>query len=219
MNMDAILERLINYFTAENYQTEVNDAKREFFERAGNFDEYSPDFEMKMSQFVDWYLFSRVLSKEGVTPIELALDNVGFAISEQDLPVYKNLRDNKHSLFEFLKVKNKDVYIKDLFTGLKHVIKESPVTVGFNRDEVFEARLIPNGEDGFTFGKSFCTHPAEVRKYIDKEIKKIKALPEEERRAAQEDLLGRLFRMRYKHEQYRHVNIHEIYSNESRLRM
>ena len=133
--------------------------------------------------------------------------------------MYRNLPHNQHSLHEFLKVKNKDVYIKDLFSGEKHVIKESPVTVGFNRDEIFEARLIPSGDGGFLFGKSFCIHPAEVKKYIEKEIKKIKALPEEERRAAQEDLLGRLFRMRYKHEQYKHVNIHEIYSNESRLRM
>lgn len=219
MSMDVILERLINYFTSNAYQEEVNDAKREFFERAGNFDEYSPDFEMKMSQFVDWYVFTRKLTKEGVTPIELALDNSGFVIAEGDLSIYRNLRDNRHSLFEFLKVKNKDVYVKDLFTGEKHVIKESPVTVGFNRDEVFEARLIPTDGGGFVFGKSFCIHPAEVKKFIEKEIKKIKSLPEEERKTAQEDLLGRLFRMRYKHEQYKHVNIHEIYSNESRLRM
>ena len=34
-----------------------------------------------------------------------------------------------------------------------------------------------------------------------------------------EDLIARLFKMKHKHEQYRHLDIHQIYSNESKLRL
>jgi hypothetical protein len=44
-------------------------------------------------------------------------------------------------------------------------------------------------------------------------------MPEAEQKPAREKLILRLFRMRNKFEQYRHVGIQEIYSNEGRLRV
>ena len=58
-------------------------------------------------------------------------------------PLYYSLRNARHSLFEFLRVRGSDVHIRDLFTDFEYVIHDSRVTVGFHRDEYFEARLIP----------------------------------------------------------------------------
>ncbi|MCB0384298.1 MAG: hypothetical protein KDD43_02820 [Bdellovibrionales bacterium] len=129
------------------------------------------------------------------------------------------LDQNRHSIFEFLKTKNGDVFVKDLFANEKLVIKNSSVTIGFEKDQLFEARLIPV-DDSFIFTQSFCFHPPNAAKYILKEIKRVRKIKDEdERRREREMLIMKLFKMRYKFEQYRHVDIKEIYTNEPRLRI
>lgn len=218
MNYEPFIEKLMQHYTGQRYLNEVEAAKGDFFERAGSFDEASVDFELKMAQFTDWYLFSRHMQTSGRASIEMVLDDPHFAIQENERPLYLNLRNSRHSLFEFQKLKGDDVYIRDLFTGFKYVIRQSRVTQGFNKDEYFEARLIPY-EGGFVFSNSFCFHPSVVSKFIQKEVKRVNKLPEEEQAQAREDLISRLFKMKNKHEQYRHLDIQQIYSNESKLKI
>jgi hypothetical protein len=218
MNYEPYIEKLMQHYTGTHYLAEVEAAKGDFFERAGSFDEASVDFELKMAQFTDWYLFTRPLTKVGLSSIEVALDDSTFPIPEPERLFYLNLRNSRHSLFEFLKLKNDDVHIRDLFTGFKYTILGSRLTQGFNRDEYFEARLVPN-EGGFVFSNAFCFHPALVSPFIAKEVKRVNKLPDEEQAQAREDLIARLFKMKSKHEQYRHLDIQEIYSNESKLKL
>ena len=217
MNYEPLVDRLMQHYTGARYMPEVQAAKEDFFEKAGSFDEASLDFELKMAQFTDWYLFERKMNVSGRVAIEMVLDDPQFPLAEGERALFLNLRNSRHSLFEFLKLKTEDVYIRDLFTGFKYVIRKSRLTQGFNRDEYFEARLIPF-EGGFVFSSSFCFHPQAVSKFILKEVKRINKLPEEEQTHAREDLTARLFKMKHKHEQYRHLDIHQIYSNESKLR-
>jgi hypothetical protein len=217
MNYDPFIEKMMQHYTAGRHLLEVQNAKEEFFDKAGTFEEGSIDFETKMAQFTDWYLFTRK-TESGRSVIELVLDDPNYGLHDEERPFYLNLRNSRHSLFEFQKLKGEDVYIRDLFTGFKYVIRNSRVTVGFNRDEFFEARLIPH-EGGFVFSNSFCFHPAQVTKFIQKEVKRVNKLPEEEQAQAREELIARLFKMKHKHEQYSHLDIHAIYSNDSKLRI
>lgn len=218
MNYEALIEKLMQHYTAAKYMPEVREAKDDFFERAGTFDEASLDFELKMAQFTDWYLFTRKMDSTGFTAIEMVLDDPAYPITEEERALYLNLRNSRHSLFEFLKLKGDDVYIKDLFTGFKYIIRGSRLTQGFNRDEYFEARLIPH-DGSFVFSNSFSFHPGVVSKYVLKEVKRVNKLPEEEQALGREELIARLFKMKHKHEQYRHLDIHNIYSNDSKLRI
>ncbi len=218
MNYDVLVEKLMKHFASDAFADEVKVAKKEFFDQAGILDEFSTDFEMKMAQFVDWYLFSRPLPGLHRTPMEVALEGESRIFTEEERQGLINLRGSIHSLFEFLKVKGDDVYVRDVFSQEKHVIKKSPITMGFSRDELFEARLIPI-EDNFQFSKAFCFHPPQVTKIILKEVKKVKKLSADEIQRAKEALLVRLFKLRYKHEQYKHLDVREIYSPDSKLRI
>lgn len=218
MNYEPYIDKLMQHYTGGRYMSEVTAAKEEFFEKAGAFDEGSVDFEVKMAQFVDWYLFTRKMSKADKSAIELSLDDTALALSPEERSSYLNLRNSRHSLFEFIKLKKDDVHIRDLFTGFKYVIHQSRVTQGFNKDEYFEARLVP-ADGGFVFSNSFCFHPAIVGKFILNEVKRINTLPEEEQSQARDEFISRLFRMKHKHEQYRHLDISQIYSNESKLKL
>ena len=220
MSYDALIEKLMQHFSTGEFTVEVNAAKKQFFENAGVFDEESSDFEQKMTQFMDWFLFSRPFEGQASTPIQLIHQGkISLPLSPDEIDQLDHLVKNRHGIFEFLKLKNEDVYIKDLFAGEKLVIKNSAVTIGFEKDQLFEARLIPI-DDTFVFTQSFCFHPPGASKYILKEIKRVRKLKEEtERDRERESLLMKLFRMRYKFEQYRHVDLKEIYTNEPRLRI
>lgn len=218
MNYEAFVEKIMQFYTTARFKEDVTEAKNGFQEVAGSFDESSVDFESKMAQFTDWYVFTRALKRFGQAPAEYCLEDQQYIIQEGEKAFYYSLRNSRHSLFEFLNVKGDDVYILDLFTGFEYVIKNSRVTIGFHRDELFEARLIPS-DGGFVFSASFCMHPPQVSHFIRKEIRKANRKPEAEHAKARQELMSRLFKMKHKHEQYRHLDIREVYSNESRLRI
>lgn len=216
----SILEKLMQYYTSGDYANEVVLAKTEFYDLAGIFDEESENFELKMSQFIDWYIFSKKLPSFEQTPIELAEKKKDFQVTADEAPFLDKLFMTRHSLFEFLKIKDSDLYVKDLFSDYKLVIKNSPITVGFEKGQLFEARIIPHGET-FTFTSGFCFHPFDAKKFILKEIKAVKKLSvsDQDRDLAREELIVRLFKMSYKFDQYKHVEINQIYSNDSKLRI
>ena len=218
MRYFQLIDSLMQFYAEGEFAPEAIQAKNEFFDLAGIFDEQSQNFDLKMAQFTDWYIFLRKLSGYGRPPIDHFVQTRPAKISPEDEPYYVNLASNRYSLFEFLKIKKNDLYVRDMFSDYKLTIKNSPVTYGFVNEEYFQARLIPH-EDSFLFSSSFCFHPAESTKYILGEVKKIAKIPADQQKEARETLLIKLFRMRYKYEQYSHVGIQDIYSNESRLRI
>lgn len=211
---DALIDRLILFFTGERFHDEVASAKKDFFDESGVVDEESPNFEMRMTQFLEWYLFSRKLSDTNLTPAEYALELPEFEMSSEERPAFENLVAIRHSLFEFLKIRGNDIYVKDLWLGKKIVIPNSPVNIGFNRDEIFDARVIPDG-DAFRFTRAFCFHPPEASRYILSEIKRIRKL---ESPIEEEAFMLKLLKMRYRYEQYRHLKLEYVYTNEKKIK-
>ncbi|MCB0420450.1 MAG: hypothetical protein KDD61_05615 [Bdellovibrionales bacterium] len=217
MMYEDIVYKLMTHFTSGEFEAEAIRARVQFSKIAGVFDEEAPDFEVKMAQYTDWYLFTRPLADFNETPVRQSIIDKVFVIPDEDKIYYQNLANNRHSLFEFIKLKGADVHVKDLYSGYKLVIKDSKVNAGFEKDQIFEARLFPDG-DNFVFANAFCFHPHEATKYISKEVKRVNTLGESERDSAREELIEKLFAMKYKTEQYRHVDVKDIYSNEPRLR-
>src|ERR1700692_3911847 len=97
-NYEKIVEQLIQQFTGPEYQREVLEAKREFFERAGIIDEEAINFETRMSQFLDWYMFSRDLSTVHMPPVNLFVEKHRTDIDAESLVLYENLTKSSHSL-------------------------------------------------------------------------------------------------------------------------
>jgi hypothetical protein len=127
--------------------------------------------------------------------------------------LFECLASTHHSLFEFQRMRGNDVYIHDLFLDREIVVRESPMRIGFNRNEIFDVRLIV-AEGAYHFTKGFCFHPAEAGKYIKSEIKSYQNVSAQGR----EGMILRLMKMRYKYEHYRHLKLDYVYSNDKRVR-
>lgn len=215
---ESEMDRLIIFFTKPDWQTEVTAAKKEFFSDAGIMDEQSTHFDMRMTQFLDWYLLTRKLDQRNVTPAEFALEIDDLGILYNERYNFERLAASHHSLFEFIQLRGADVYVRDLFLDRELVVRKSLVNIGFSRDEIFDARLIPYQSD-FVFAHGFCFHPTEAQDFINDELKIVQKIEAEGlRRDAYEKLLLKLMKMRYKYEQFRHLKLDYIYTNEKKVR-
>ncbi len=208
-----LIDRLIVFYTGIEFAQEVADAKREFFDEAGVMDEENIFFEMRVTQFLEWYLFSRPLISNLKTPAQSAITEPKILKTETEVAQFQNLAGLKHSLFEFQKIRGDDVFIKDLFTGEKILIQKSPIQIGFSREEIFDARLFLDGNQ-YQFTRAFAFHPVEATDYILSEIKKVQRADF----VLQDVLMLRLLKMRYKYEQYRHLKLEDVYTNERKVR-
>lgn len=211
-NHEVIINKILQHFAGEKFKNEIIAAKKSFFEYAGILDENNEQYELRMEQFFDWYFFTRDLSGYAQTPLESAHLERELRFSQEELEIIERLKNHRHSLFEFKKIKDRNVYLKDLLKNEKVVVKNSPWIYGFAPDEIIEARLIPMG-DSFVFTKGIAFHPKEVKKYILSEIKKHRKDPD----LNPENLMLRLLKMRYKFDQYRHVSLSKIYTNNNQL--
>lgn len=218
VDFEPLIDRLILHFTSESWRAEIATAKKEFFQDAGIMDEKSDHFEMRMTQFLDWYLFTRRLEGRSVSPAQFALEIDDFYMTPEERIYFECLAETKHGLFEYLRLRGKDIAVQDLMIEKEITIRESQVNVGFTRGEVFDARLIPYGDD-FIFARAFCFHPAEASSFIKSELEKVQAIEnEEESSKSYEELMLRLMKMRYKYEQFRHLKLEFIYTNEKKVR-
>ncbi len=211
-DFEKLIGKILQHFAGEEMKDELAMAKKQFFGNTALSEERSGQFEMRMSQFYDWYFFTRPLSGYGQTPLHSCFMARELRFSDQEKQLLEALKKNIHSLFQFIKIKDEDVHIKDLFSGQKLVVKKSPWLYGFEVGEFFEVRLIPMGET-YVFTRGLCFHPQSASAYILSEIKAHAKDPD----MNPDDFILRLIKMRYKFEQYKHLQPDMIYSNDSKV--
>ena len=219
--LENFYEKIMSVYAEGRYRIELHKARAQFFEWAGQFDEASNDFEVKMSLFMEWYLLDRKFP-DGLCPIEKVSDDIK-DLSVEEIKIMEGLQESSHGIFEFIKQKKDNkILIKDLFDNQKYVISDVSVMSAFSKELYFEARVLELNEE-LSFSGSFCFHPPQANKYILKEFKALKKLtkkmPDEETAVEKKVVLNKLFRMKHKSEQYKHIKIEQIYNNESKIKV
>jgi hypothetical protein len=207
--LQEFLDRILQAYSTGSRYDEVRKAKEEFFHRAGKVAEGSDAFEQQMKCFVDWYIFDRNLEGADLCPVKMFVVENKNTLPPEELKIFTDLTKGVHSIFEFLKMKGNDVYLKDLFSGENYVVEDSEINRGFTKGDVFESRLI-RFNDRYVFGGSFVFHPVDCKSYIRKQIKRIRYQDYSQRLK----LIHRLATMRLKTEQYSHIDVKFIYTDQ-----
>ncbi len=211
MKYDRLIEKLAHYYTSQDYALEVRRAKKDFSLRIGLIEGGNEIYDEQADQFLDWFLFSRCINGTGLSPIEDARINKNLNLDGSDLEQLKNISHFEYSLFQFLKLTESGMLIRDLFSGGKIIISHSDMIWAFNTDEFFQVRIIPD-EKTYCLTRGLCFHPVEAKKIILNEIKKVKLNNQEDR----ERFLFLLLNRRYKMELYKHLQPEVIYSESER---
>lgn len=204
-----LMQKALAHFAGPEFRTEIQRAKVEFFEPLSVPEETTPHFEIRMSQFYDWYFFTRPLQSYNQSPLEVIFLTRELRFTPEETALIDRLRENRHSLFEFIKNKGESLVLKDLLKNEKITVTSPNFSYGFEPESIFEVRLIPY-EKNWIFAKGFCFHPDEARKYILAEAKRHRKDPD----LSQTDFMLKLLKMNMRAEQYRHVPIEKIYSAE-----
>lgn len=207
----AVIQKSLAHFAGPLFREEVQDAKIKFFQPLSVPEESSPQFEMRMSQFFDWYFFTRALNGYRQTPLDSLYLTRELRFEPEEILLIDHMRRHRHSLFEFIKNKGDQLHLKDLMKNEKIIISAPHFSFGLHSDEVFEARMVPVG-DNWIFMRGFCFHPEEARKFIMSEIKAHRKDPD----LSPQELMLRLVKMNMRTEQYKHVSIQKIYALDAR---
>lgn len=228
LNFERLIDHVFSFYSSKTGY-EIQSIKGVFVENFGPFDESSSYFELKLSQLSDWYVFGRSYLSQYRLDLNSVINDSDFLFSAskelgQDTETVKKslqaLAESSRGLFQTLKVRDKQLQIKDLLRDKKLLIQGDFIESFFPKEQLFEARVISWDEQYF-FGPSFCFHPPEAYRFIEKEAK---LLAKEAKKNKSEvsiekiDLfLLRLLKMFYKREQYKHLDVVSIYSNQSKL--
>src|SRR4029077_9669809 len=104
------------------FQDEVAQARKEFFTRTGGeVFEDDRSVESRLASFLDWYVFDRPLSTQGIPPVEAFMAERGAEIRPEELPGFRDLSRQIHGLFEVRRpLKKEHLKIRELCTGKEY---------------------------------------------------------------------------------------------------
>ncbi|GJL78240.1 MAG: hypothetical protein NPINA01_12290 [Nitrospinaceae bacterium] len=175
--MKEKLDQLIEKITRDQYSTDIYEARQDYQKLAGEIYEDDKSYETRMGLFLEWYMFDRVVPEKQLTPLEtLIMDHVKGEIPE-GLKNIEEFTDNIHGLFVIKKIRDHEVVALNLLDDKKYTVRESEGKMVFQKNELFEARIVLNN-GAYCFTGNFCFHPKEAMKFIKSEVKRIVVLRE-----------------------------------------
>lgn len=170
--MKEILDQLIENFNQPPYSTDICEARQDYQKLAGEIYEDDKSYESRVGSFLEWYLFDRVIPDEQLTPLETLINNKVQGDLPEGVTNLEEFTNNIHGLFIIKKIRDHEVVALNLLDDKKYNVRESEGNIIFQKNELFEARIVLN-KDEYYFTGNFCFHPKDAVKFIKGEIKHI----------------------------------------------
>jgi hypothetical protein len=208
LTIHGLTDRLSERWSAGAYKLEAMKAREEFFERAGKvFDDDAELFDGRMASFLEWYVLDRPFSG-GPTPVARALAEPDGNWSTVERRGLAHLAASHRSLFELYAVADKVLDVQDILGGARFHVVERRKTVGFSAGDLFEARIVWDG-DAPVFGRTFLFHPPDARQVVLDWVEGAV-----ERGLARDEILFHLSRHHIRWHRQGHVGAAKIYKGD-----
>ena len=162
----ALLDELTERYSENDYKLEAMRARDEYFDRAGRvFDDDAELFEGRMASFLEWYMLERPSAGAGGrVPIVHAVE-ASVGRPPQERREMAALASTHRSLFRLVSTAERVLELEDLIGGAQFSVLERRNTAGVAPGDLFEARLIWDGER-VVFGRTFLFHPPDAREVV-----------------------------------------------------
>lgn len=210
MTLQALHERLLAWSTAESRKERLLDARSHHFAAYGEPHEEDRSFEARQNGALDHYLYDYRPAEGARTTLEEFLAAESASLEADARRGYEDLAQNVHALFEVRRLGDGKIRLRDVFTGKDHDVTERRQTVGLEKGDLLEARLLPY-LGTLLFSGAFLYHPREARRAILGEVKRRKKAAGRGGTPDVAGLLALLSRMAFKLERYRNVRLESIY--------
>lgn len=167
----AYLEQVVAFASVGEFEEELRVAHAQYFAATGDIREDEPSYETRMEGFTEWYVLDRPVAGQQKTPLDLFLQQRSAGLSSDELGVYQGFRRGSTGLYEFLKVRKQQLLVRDLLSRNKVSVFERRQPAGLARGILLSGRLL-TFRDHTVLTRSVLYHPYEVRKLVQKELKR-----------------------------------------------
>lgn len=166
------LNEIIEYAAKQESLEEIQKARIEYQQVAGNIFEDDKSYENHMASFLEWYTFDRLMTGNTLTPFLAFIAHKKQSWPSETLSDYISMTNHIHAIFIVKKVKKDYVVVINLFDNTKHKVWESESEIIFRKNDIFEGRTLPyQGKAHFT--GAYCFHPKETLAFIKSGIKRL----------------------------------------------
>ena len=163
------LEQVIAMGTSTPYSENIYAARKEYQKLSGEIYEDDKSYESRMAMFLEWYVFDRVDPGKDITILESIINENRETWPQFLLEIYEGFTTNVHGLFYIKKIRNESVSVVNLFDNEKYDVVEPDAKLHFNKNDLFEGRLVPY-QNAYHFTGNFSFHPEKAEKFIRKQI-------------------------------------------------
>lgn len=199
-----LFERLLDFATQPAFDAQVQEARADYFCRAGEVFETDRAYDGRMQAFLDWYTFDRPLRGVGEPPVRAFAARA--ELSREEALRFRILGRTVHGVFVVEQVSRAGVEVVNLLTHSRYTVADGR-WVGLERGSLFEARLVPF-DGAYHFSPAFVFHPPDLRERIENEA--LRRVPG----VGVQDFIWILSRMAARAEHYRNVTVDKVYDFE-----
>lgn len=202
MQITSHIEKILEIYTQGDFYEEMKSALEEYIQATGKMDEDSNEYESRMNNFNDWYIFNYKRA-DGTRIIEKYIHDHNI-----DDAIAKAFYNANYSLFLFSKINfRKQIVLKDVLHSEKFVLGKDHMNLALVEDDLFVGRMI-NFEDKNYLLNGICILPNDVYSILKKESKKIRKLNNAEE---EERFLLQIENLKTKSLHYGHVQAQKIF--------
>lgn len=201
--IENVIEKAIGYYTQQEHYPELLKAQEIYFYLTGKISSDEEDFESRMSNFYEWYLFHYKATIDQKTRLELFLEMN--PVSQELLDIVTKIQ------FSVIRYKGKNLLgtpvFKDLVTGKSFKLIENHRPLVLVSGDIFLGRYFFQ-EKKVCFFKSLYPLPSSAVKLIRKQGKKV------HKKGNAEEIIDFLLKVEacsVKLKHYQHVPIQKIF--------
>lgn len=166
--LNKVIETIVESYSQE----EIREIKNEFQKSSGQIFEDDRSYDSRMASFLEWFTLDRLIPGTKETDVERYI-HTNKNIPQGEFNIYHNFTESVHGIFVVKKIKSEIIKVLNLFDGNNYWVDGDKGRLLFQKNDVFEGRLIC-AEEKYYFTGTFCFHPPECLKFIKSETKDIR---------------------------------------------
>lgn len=196
-------EKVLGHYTSGKYYETLVEGKKVFFEKTGKIDDDDDEYESRMIDFNEWYIFDFIPSKVNGPLMRHYIHHND--VGQEMAHAFGHVRQ---SLFEF---KGKSLWgnfiFEDFLYGKKIKASKKTVLPNIIKGDLFLARVINFKGDYHLLG-SVVTLPRDARPIFKKSARKVRKKND---MRDNEEFLLEVQRLKCKWKSYNHVDVKHIF--------
>ena len=202
-------ESVYGYFVDHNSK-DLETARAEFINLTGQFDDEHENFNVKMDDFRNWFVFFYRHQDSPFYMLEKIKNSTELSY------LYKPLSSGVLSIFQITKIRDDSIFLKDLIHKVNYQVIDSLQALSHEEGDYIQTSLFETASNQYTMALSVISHPKAARSFIQKKIKKLLKANKKDKDNLQKELIALLqsfMSMRYQLHKYKQISVDKIYSD------